>query len=97
MSCIGADDEAMIAGVEIYDANSGAVTASFAGPQGQLYCDGYRLYSARPGGMQVWDIHTGDNTGSVPGFTPSRYHAGSHELAAVDDSTLTSCQARLST
>lgn len=49
---------------------------------------------ASPGGMQVWDIRTGDNTGSVPGFMPSHYHAASHELAAVDGSILTSWQAR---
>jgi hypothetical protein len=94
MSGIGADDEAMIPGVEIYDANSGAVTASFAGPRGQLYCDAGRLCSASPGGMQIWDIRTGDNTGSVPGFMPSHYHAAGHELAAVDGSILTTRQAR---
>jgi hypothetical protein len=94
VSGIGADDEAMIPGVEIYDATSGAVTARFAGPQGQLYCDSGRLYSASPGGMQIWDVRTGDNTGSVPGFMPSHYHPASHELAAVDGSILTSWQAR---
>ena len=36
MSGIGTDDEAMIPGVENYDANTGAVTASFAGQRGQL-------------------------------------------------------------
>jgi hypothetical protein len=46
-----------------------------------------------PGGMQIWDVRTGDNTGSVPGVMSSRYHAASHELAAVDGSILTSWQA----
>ena len=41
--------------------------------------------------MQIWDIRTGDNTGSAPDFTPSHYHAASHDLAAVDGSILTSC------
>jgi hypothetical protein len=90
VSGIGDDDEAVIPGVEIYDANSGAETASFTGPRGQLYCDAARIYSASPGGMQIWDVRTGDNTASVPDFTPSHYHAASHELAAVDGSILTS-------
>jgi hypothetical protein len=94
MSSIGADDEAMIPGVEIYDANSGMVTANFAGPQGQLYRDAGRPYSASPGGTQILEVRTGDNTGSVPGLMPSRYHAASHELAAVDGSILTTWRAR---
>jgi hypothetical protein len=43
-----------------------------------------------PGGMQIRDVRTGDNTGSVPGVMPSRYHAASHELASVDGSILKS-------
>jgi hypothetical protein len=44
--------------------------------------------------MQIWEIRTGDNTGSGPGLKPSHYHAASRELAAVDGSILTSRQAR---
>jgi hypothetical protein len=88
ISGIGADDEAMIPGVEIYDARSGALLASFAGPTGLLHSDRDRLYSSGPAGLEIWDIQTGENTGIVPGFAPTRYHAGGHELAAIEDGTL---------
>jgi hypothetical protein len=85
---IGADSQAMIPGVEIYDVTTGALAAAFAGPDGDLHCDGDQLYAAGPGGMTIWDIRTGETTGTVPGFTPTRYHAGSHELAAIDDTAM---------
>jgi hypothetical protein len=88
VSGIGADDEAMIPGVEIYDARSAALLARFAGPAGLLHCDRDRLYSSGPAGLEIWDIQTGENTGSVPGFSPTRYHPGGHELAAIDGQTL---------
>lgn len=93
LSGIGTDDEAMIGGVQLYDANSAAPVRAFAGPVGQLYGDRGRLYSASPDGLQIWDVRTGDNTGTVPGFVPSRHHPGSHEFAAIDGITLTSWQA----
>jgi hypothetical protein len=88
VSGLGVDDLTMIRGVEIYDAGSGACLASFAGPAGQLYCAGDRLYSSSPGGVHIWDIQTGANTGTVTGFVPTRYHPGSRELAAVEDDVL---------
>jgi hypothetical protein len=88
VSGIGADDEAMIAGVEIYDARSAVLLARFPGPAGPLHYDRDRLYSSGPAGLEIWDIETGENTGAVSGFAPTRYHAGSHELAAIDGETL---------
>ena len=38
--------------------------------------------------MTIWDIHTAENTGIVPGFAPTRYHAGSRELAQIDAAAL---------
>jgi hypothetical protein len=94
ISGIGTDDQAMIPGVELYDAKAAAMLGRFAGPAGQMFCDHGRLYSAGPEALQIWDVRTGDNTGTVPGFTPSRYHAGSHELAAIDGHTLTTWYTR---
>jgi hypothetical protein len=79
VSGIGVDDEFMIPGVEIYDARSGAVTARFAGPVGELHCDRDRLYSSSPAGLHIWDIQTGENTATITGFAPTRCHAGSRE------------------
>jgi hypothetical protein len=38
--------------------------------------------------LRIRDVQTGENTGTVPGFEPTRYHPGSHELAAIDDGIL---------
>jgi hypothetical protein len=88
LSGIGPDDQLMIPGVEIYNVEAEALVTRFAGPAGQLYCDRDRLYSASPAGLQIWDISTGEHTGTVPGFEPARYHHGSAELAAIDGSDL---------
>jgi hypothetical protein len=85
---IGADNEAMIPGVEIYDARSATLLASFAGPVGPLHCERERLFASSPRGLQIWDVRTGAQTGTVPGLALVRYHAGSHELAAIDDGAL---------
>ena len=85
---IGADDEAMIPGAEIYDARSAALLTRFAGPDGLLHGDRDRLYSSGPAGLEIWDIQTGENTGSVAGFAPTWYHGGGHELAAIDGESL---------
>lgn len=94
MAGIGADDEAMIPGVEVYDVRTTALVASFAGPIGRLHCERDRLYASSPDGLQIWDTQTGENTGTVPGFVPTHYHAGSHELAVINDSSLVTWSAR---
>jgi len=88
MAGIGADDKAMIPGVEIYDVRTTALITSFAGPVGRLHFDRDRLYASSPGGLQIWDTQSGENTGTVPGFVPTHYHPGSHELAAIDETAL---------
>ncbi|WP_194905486.1 hypothetical protein [Catenulispora rubra] len=85
---IGDDDEAMLDGVEIYQAETGTRTGMFAGPQGQLFADARRLYSASPGGLEVWDPDTGQRTATIAGFVPTHHHVGSGELAVLDDRTL---------
>ena len=52
VSGIGHDDDAMIAGVEIFDAATGTTTARFAGPSGPLHSDGRRLYSSGTEGLE---------------------------------------------
>jgi hypothetical protein len=85
---VGADDEAMIPGAEIYDVNSAVKITAFAGPAGPLFCDRDQLYSASPGGLEVWDIGSGVNTGVVPGFVPSRFHPASRQFAAISGDTM---------
>ncbi|HCT75313.1 MAG TPA: hypothetical protein DGT23_01705 [Micromonosporaceae bacterium] len=88
ISGIGADDEAMLAGVRIFDAASGVEMNAFAGPHGDLFADAHWLYSAAPQGLEVWDPANGHRLGSIPGFTPTRHHKGAGELACVDGNRL---------
>lgn len=88
ISGIGSDDEAMLQGVRIFDVAAGAEVATFAGPAGALFADGARLYSASPGGLQVWDPLTGERTGTVPGFVPASHHRAAGELAGISGDVL---------
>jgi hypothetical protein len=88
VSGIGFDDEAMLAGVRIFSAASGHEVTAFAGPAGALFCDGHRLYSAAPDGLEVWDTVTGHRTGTVPGFVPTGHHRAAGEFATVVDGVL---------
>jgi hypothetical protein len=85
---IGNDDEAMLDGVEVFHAETGVRTGVFAGPNGRLFFDGRRLYSAAASGLEIWDPDTGERTGMVPGFVPTHRHAGSGEFAALAGGTL---------
>ena len=78
----------MLAGVTVFDAATGQVDAQFAGPSGRLFSDGYRLYSAGPDGLDIWDPTSGEQTGHIPGFRPTAYHRGSQELAGGEDGRL---------
>jgi hypothetical protein len=88
ISGIGNDDDAMLQGVRIFDVSSGAQVAAFAGPAGPLFAAGGRLYSAAPDGLDVWDVHTGERTGTIPGFVPAGLHPDAGELAGISGSIL---------
>jgi hypothetical protein len=88
VSGIGGDDEAMLDGVRIFVAATGQEVGAFPGPTGDLFADPVRLYAAAPGGLEVWDPVTGDRTGTVRGFVPTRHHTGAGELAAIDNGVL---------
>jgi len=83
VSGIGFDDEAMLAGVRVFSAASGHEITAFAGPTGELFSDGHRLYPAEPGGLEIWDPVTGHRTGAVPGFVPTCHHRRAGELATA--------------
>lgn len=88
ISGIGGDDLALIPGVCIFDPATGAERFRFAGPSGPLHSDGHWLYSSGPDGLSRWDPLTGDRTGRLPGFSPTRHHPAGGELIAVDSDTL---------
>lgn len=83
VSGLGDDDGWMLPGVRVFDPSSGHELATFAGPTGPLHSDGHRLYSSAPDGLEIWDPATGERTGRVAGFRPTRHHPGSGELAAL--------------
>jgi hypothetical protein len=73
-----------VPGVRIFKPHDGVELATFAGPRGALTSDGQWLYSSAPDGLAIWDPDTGERTGTVLGFVPTRHHRGSRELVAVE-------------
>jgi hypothetical protein len=88
ISGLGRDDEAMLPGVRIFDAETGLELNSFAGPGGALFSAGMRLYAAGADGLTIWDPFTGERTGTVPGFVPTHHHREAGVLAAIRDGHL---------
>ena len=88
ISGIGSDDQAMLDGVRIFDVSTGAEVAAFAGPAGPLFATGGRLYAAAAEGLTVWDSASGELTGTIAGFYPSRHHPAAGELAGISDGIL---------
>jgi hypothetical protein len=88
---IGDDAERMIDGVTIYELDEmGALVDAhaFAGPSGEVFGDGDRLYSADAEGLRVWDVTDGARVQEIAGFTPTRQHVGGRELVAVEGGAL---------
>jgi hypothetical protein len=84
ISGLGDDDGWMLPGVRLFEPETGRELNAFAGPAGRLHSDGHRLYSSGPDGLEIWNPDTGERTGRLPGFRPTRHHPGSGELAAFD-------------
>jgi hypothetical protein len=87
VSGLGDDGGWMLPGVRLFEPATGREVATFAGPSGPLHCNGHRLYSSGEDGLEIWDPDSGERTGRVPGFRPTRYHPGSGELAALHESS----------
>lgn len=83
LSGIGKDDDDLLDGVQIFDAETGTRTGTFAGPRPPLMADNRRLYAGSAAGLQIWDPFTGERTGTVPGFLPERHHLKAAELAGL--------------
>jgi hypothetical protein len=79
----GLEDYPLLPGVRIFDPETGAEQNAFAGPTGELFAAGDRLFSAAPDGLEVWDADTGERLGQIPGFTPTGRHPATGEFAAL--------------
>jgi hypothetical protein len=88
VSGLGEDGSSMLPGVRLFDPGTGREVGAFAGPSGALHCDGHRLYSSGEEGLEIWNPDTGERTGRVPGFRPTRYHPATGELVAVHSEML---------
>jgi hypothetical protein len=88
VSGLGDDANALLPGVRVFDVPTGTELIAFPGPAGELFAAGRRLYSASPGGLEIWDPFTGERTGGVAGFHPQWHHRGRGELAAVVEGRL---------
>jgi hypothetical protein len=87
---LGDDEDAMVDGARIFAvAESGAAElGAFAGPAGEFFTDGERLFSADEDGLSVWDVETGARTGHIDGFRPTRQHVAGRELVEPKGATL---------
>lgn len=68
---IGDSDDAMIRGATVFDARSGATLARIAGPSGEYWSDGARLFSVENDGLHLWDVTNGARTGILRDFRPN--------------------------
>ncbi|MGH8991822.1 MAG: hypothetical protein ACRDZ7_09890 [Acidimicrobiia bacterium] len=77
---LGTDDEAMLAGVTIFDVQEASELLAFAGPKGRLWSNGRRLYAAAEEGVTVWDPFTGQRTATLPGLKALAYNRWREEF-----------------
>ncbi|GJF32052.1 hypothetical protein KNE206_47520 [Kitasatospora sp. NE20-6] len=91
---LGDDDRAMTPGARIHDAArrgpDGLTTEvlAFAGPDGAFFAHAGLLYSAGPGGLEIWNPADGARLGTVPGFRPTHLHRAAGEFARVEGDRL---------
>lgn len=72
---IGADDEQMVDGIELYDIH-GTRKGMFAGPSGPMWAHRGLLHVAAEGGFEIWDPVEGARIGLCEGFTPTAHRDG---------------------
>jgi hypothetical protein len=92
---IGIDgDRNMLDGVTIYDIqelrppvartlNGCNEVAQFAGPRGELYCDGAFLYASDKTALALWDVNTGAHRARLENFHAFGRHPKSGEFLGV--------------
>jgi hypothetical protein len=85
---IGHDDDAMIDGVQLSNADTGECTGMFAGPTGHMYARAGLLYVTTATGLEIWDPTTGTRTGQIPDFHPTAQQPVTGTLAALTGTTL---------
>jgi len=64
------------------------IVADFVGPQAPYFCDGLNLYSTDSKGLSRWNPTTGECTGCVEQYRPTRFNSNTGEFAEVSDGSL---------
>ncbi|WP_344313225.1 hypothetical protein [Fodinicola feengrottensis] len=85
---IGHDDEAMLDGVEIYDAPSGRRIAIFAGPNGRMWAYRGKLHVAASTGMEIWNRETGARISHLTDFRPTAHDPVTGAFAELRENRL---------
>jgi hypothetical protein len=96
---IGDDEDEIVDGARVFAADeasgpqqtrwrSARELDTLAGPSGDFFSDGRRLFSSSGDGLSIWDVEAGEKIAHVDGFRPTRQHPGSHELVEVLGSRL---------
>lgn len=84
---IGDEEGMTIGGATVFDARSGEQLAQFAGPSGEFWSDGTRLFSVENDGLHLWDVESGARTGILRDFRPN-FQIGT-ALAQLEGNTMT--------
>ena len=94
---LGDDESCIIDGARIFDVTKESKRreafhldlsheiCGFAGPRGAFLSDGESLYSSDEHGLARWDWLRGERTGFCQGFSPTRRHPRSGDLAELVD------------
>ena len=95
--CLGGigDDDWIIDGARIFTAAESDASGrlareldAFAGPSGDFFADGRRLFSAADDALAVWDVEAGALVARIEGFRPSRQHVRGRELVQISGERL---------
>ena len=82
---IGDDDDWMVPGVRVFDAESGRQLRDFGGPIGQLVFDRHLVAYSTTLGTTVWDPQTGERLLASPDVRPLAFHPADHRFISRGD------------
>ncbi len=88
---IETDDDHMVRGARVFDVTepgpaskvtwpTAKAISEFAGPTGEFFSDGVRLFSAGDDGLSIWNVTNGARSGRITDFSPRHQACEAREL-----------------
>ncbi|MFI5732931.1 hypothetical protein ACIA49_22630 [Kribbella sp. NPDC051587] len=85
---VGDGIDALVDGVQLYDARSGARVGTVFGPKGRMWGVDGRLAVVGEDGLEFWDPAEGARVGVLAGYRPTAYNPRTRTFAALDNQVL---------